>query len=270
MNVASDKLSASEANRLFYAEQAATYEATEDCLRSRRQQDRLLLSIGEAMAQLPENPRVLDACGGTGNVGVALHRYGITPVVVDVSPEMLAIWREKAAAIGVSPEIHLAPIDEFLHDDQRRWHLITFSSALHHLEDYTSVVQAAAERLEPGGLILTIFDPVRAAAASQRMVRIDFVAWLIMTNPRQFARLVASALGRIVRPGEAGAHIGRMAERYAYEGIDDDALVHAARELGLEVVVHQRYCDARLAAFRFARERLDWPSNFRLLLRRPA
>lgn len=269
LSVAPNELTASEANRLFYASEAATYEATEDCLCSGRQQSRLRTALREAIDRLDESPSVLDACGGTGNVGMALRRHGITPVVVDVSPEMLQIWENKARGLGLSPEIHLAPIDEFLLTDARRWNLITFSSALHHLEDYTAVLKAAADRLAPGGLILTIFDPVRATPSSRRLRRIDWIVWLILTNPPQFVRLMTAVIRRKVRPSQAGVHIGRMAERYAYEGIDDADLVRAVQAHGLEVLVHERYYDARLAVVRFALERLHSPLNFRLLLRRP-
>ena len=264
----SDGLTAVDANRLFYAETAITYEETEDCLRSARQQARLELAIREAIDRLGKAPRVLDACGGTGNVGMALQKYKITPVVVDVSPEMLSIWEAKAEALGLLAEVHLVPIDKFFKADARCWDLVTFSSALHHLEDYESVLLAAADKLKPGGLLLTIFDPVQATTGARLVRRIDFVAWLLLTNPPQFMSLLLAKIRRATRPDQGSAHIGRMAERYAYEGINDEQLVATARRHGLEVVVHQRYCDARLAPLRVLLKRLNRPSNFRLLLRR--
>ncbi len=41
-----------------------------------------------------------------------------------------------------------------------------------------------------------------------------------------------------------------MAERHAYSGIDDLALADTLRARGLEVLVHERYVDARTAAMR--------------------
>lgn len=190
---------------------------------------------------------MLDACGGSGNVGDALHRHGITPVVIDVSPDMTAIWRGKAERLGLSPEIHNMPIEEFLDSDARCWDLITFSSALHHLEDFTQVLNAAAARLEPGGLLLTMFDPTPATRSIRLLRKLDFVAWLGLRRPLRFARLLGGAAQRTMRRSDRGDHVGRIAERHAYTGIDDYELIRAARRNGLEVLTHERWCDARLA-----------------------
>jgi len=270
-----EPLSTAEANRRFYREGAAAYEANEDCLCSERQQARLRSALDDALGLLAPDPLVLDACGGTGNVGTMLQRDGITPVVVDVSPEMTAIWDAKARRDGVVAEIHHAPIEDFFGADDRAWDMITFSSALHHLEDYTQVVLTAGGRLRPGGLLLTIFDPTSASRGMRVVRKLDWVGWLVLKNPRGFAdTLVAaarrSAARRSAAPADGAEHVGRLAERYAYTGIDDHALVRTLRGAGLEVLAHERYADARLAPMRFVLRRLERPSSFRLLLRRPA
>lgn len=262
------ELTASEANRIFYADEAAAYDLTEDCLCSPRQQRRLHAALGIALRHIDGRPQVLDACGGTGNVGVALHSYGIVPVVVDVSPDMTALWRQKAARFGSVPEIHIATVESFLASDPRRWDLITFASALHHLEDYTSVLLSAAEHLAPGGLIFTIFDPTVADTRMRLLRRADFALWLAWRRPLRFGQLLAGRLTQATRSPASGEHVGRMAERHAYAGIDDRQLVSAAAAHGMEVLVHDTYCDARLAPVRFALRRLQSPSSFHLVLRR--
>lgn len=261
-------ITAAEANRIFYRDEALDYDRTEDCLRDVRQQERLVIALAKAVTLLDRDPCVLDVCGGTGNVGGALHRHGITPVVVDVSPDMTAIWREKAERLGLSPEIHDMPIEEFLRSDARRWDLITFASALHHLEDYTGVLLTAATRLAPGGLLLTMFDPTPATRGLGVVRKLDFVAWLALTRPLRFMQLLGGVSQRAIRRSERGDHIGRIAERHAYGGIDDCELAHAARAHGLAVLAHERSCDARLAVMRFTLRRLGWPSSFHLLLQR--
>lgn len=264
------KSTPAEANRIFYREEAGAYEATEDCLRSAYYQRRLRQVLAEALTRLAPNPLVLDACGGTGNIGAALHPHGVTPVVVDVSPEMTNIWRAKAARLGFVPEIHDAPIEEFLREDGRAWNLITFSSALHHLEDYTAVLLAAADNLAPAGLVLTIFDPTPAPRGIRVLRRLDFVIWLARARPLRFVELLVGALRRVLGPSDRDEHVGRMAERHAYTGIDDHELVRAVEGRGLEVVVHERYYDARLGAVRFLLRRIRQPSSFALVVRRPA
>jgi ubiquinone/menaquinone biosynthesis C-methylase UbiE len=262
-------VTAAEANRIFYRDEALDYDRTEACLRDRRQQDRLLDALTRVVPGLDGSPRVLDVGGGSGNVGAALHRHGVTPVVVDVSREMTTIWRRKAARLGLAPEIHDMPIEEFLAADTRRWDLITFSSTLHHLDDYTAVLNAAAARLAPGGFVLTIFDPTQATAAMRLIRKLDFVAWLALRRPDRFIRLLGGVVRRAIGPRQVGEHVGRMAERHAYTGIDDYELVAAAGRSGLQVIIHERSCDARLAVVRFALRRLDWPSSFHLVLQRP-
>lgn len=260
-------LTSAEANRLFYAEEAMTYEQSEDCLRSERQQKPFREALAEAVAILPPEPLVLDACGGTGNVGEALHAHGIQPVVVDVSAEMLELWRAKVERRGGDAEIHLATIEDFFASDHRRWDLITFSSALHHLEDYMGVFATAASHLAPGGCLFTSFDPTPATRGGHLLRRIDFVVWLGLNDRRRFTRLVKAKVGRGVRRQVDREHIGRMAERHAYVGVDDGALVAAARGMGMDVLVHHRYGDARLAVIRWLLDKLHQPSNFRLLVR---
>ena len=39
-----------------------------------------------------------------GNASLVLHELGVTPVTVDISPEMLNIYRRKAKACGYEAE----------------------------------------------------------------------------------------------------------------------------------------------------------------------
>lgn len=138
---------------------------------------------------------------GTGNVAsrAACPRYN-RPVVVDLSAEMTASGRAKAARLGLVAEIHDALIK----------------------------------------------DPYAPVA------------------------LLLGAVRRVVRPAGDGTHTGRLAERYAYMGIDDHELVRAMQGLGLEVLVHERHHDARTVVVRLLLRRLHQPSSFSLLLRRTA
>lgn len=271
-------LTAAEANARFYAEHAQLYDRTEPCLVDPQQRQRLERAIAHALSLVPGSPQVLDACGGSGNAGIVLARHGVVPVVVDVSAEMTALWADKARRAGVSPEIHVATVESFLTDDPREWDLVTFCSALHHLEDPATVLAAAAGRLAPGGLILTMFDPT----SGQRLLRYarkgDWLLELARTEPRHFLHLTRGVARRRARSvargqapgGDAEANVGRIAERHAYSGIDDLALADGLRALGLEVLVHERYVDARTGAVRGLLRATGRPSHFHLLVRRPA
>jgi len=58
--------------------------------------------------------------------------------------------------VGTRRRQRVAEIQGFLQDDDRRWNLVVFSSALHHLEDYRAVLALAVRRLAPGGVLATI------------------------------------------------------------------------------------------------------------------
>lgn len=75
---------------------------------------------------------VLDACGGSGNVSLVLLERGIEPVLVDVSPHLLAIYERKAVERGHRPAFHESTIESFLETDSRTWDIIFFVAALHH------------------------------------------------------------------------------------------------------------------------------------------
>ena len=262
-------LTAAEANEMFYAEYAEEYDRTECCVADARQAQRLDDAIDEAVPLLPREPVLLDACGGAGNAGTSLSRHGLVPVVVDVSPEMTAIWEQKARRAGVLPEIHVQTVESFLEADSRTWDLITFCSALHHLEEPLLVLAAAAAHLAPGGMILTMFDPTPGGSVLRLARKGDWLMKLLMTDPRGFARMARGAASRRVRGEDFERSIGRMAERHAYAGIDDRSLVEQLRGLGLEILVHERYCDARIGLVRGALRAARRPSHFRVLARRP-
>jgi ubiquinone/menaquinone biosynthesis C-methylase UbiE len=263
-------LSAAEANVRFYAEYAELYDSTECCVVDRRQRRRLDDAIDDAFVLLPPDPVILDACGGSGNAGASLGRHRLVPVVVDVSLEMTAIWEEKARRAGVEPEIHVQTVESFLESDARRWDLITFSSALHHLEDPGLVLAAAAGRLAPGGMILTMFDPTPGDSVMRTVRKGDWLMELVRTDPRAFVRLARGVASRRARGEDPAESVGRMAERHAYGGIDDRVLIEQLRGQGLEILAHERYCDARIGLVRGALRAARRPSHFRMVARRPA
>ena len=142
---------AADANRAFYAAIAEQYDASEDCVVDPRLKGRLLETLRFALGHLPHGsvPRALDACGGSGNASLMLLELGITPLTVDISPEMLAIYETKARALGFEPQTEIDEIDSFLRRTAHVWDLIVFSSALHHLEDYRDVLSTAMARVRP-------------------------------------------------------------------------------------------------------------------------
>jgi ubiquinone/menaquinone biosynthesis C-methylase UbiE len=252
------ELDAAEANRRFYARVAETYDATEECVVDPRRQAYLHALLDRALAELGPEPRALDACGGSGNVTLALAERGVGTLAVDVSPEMLALLARKAAARGLPAETRVAEIEPFLREPGPSFDVIVFSSALHHLEDPGAVLALAAARLEPGGVLLTVFDPTQTGRAGRVLRRVDYGLHVARHTP-----------GRLLQRARGRDQLGAAAERHALAGLDDAALRARLEAAGLEVLVHDRRADARFALVRAAQRLLREPSGFALLARRP-
>ncbi len=263
-----DQLSAAEANRRFYEAKAAEYEATEYCTFGEQPQHQLRNLLARAMAAANSPRRVLDAGGGSGNASIQLAALGVEPVLVDVSTAMARRWIEKARRLGIEPRVEIASLEDFFAADGREWDLIVFSSVLHHIEDPTSLMLSAAGRLAPGGTIATIFDPLSSTPMRGLIRRLDYLLWILRNSPASLPPIVARRVG-IGKEKGAGDSLGTMAERHAMTGLDDDALVGALADRGLEVVMHERSYHARLGAMRALARILRTPTNFSLVVRRP-
>jgi ubiquinone/menaquinone biosynthesis C-methylase UbiE len=262
---AEETLSAAEANRRYYAERAAEYDDTEECVTLERHRNRLRRVLSTAVAAAPSGDRVLDACGGSGYASLELGAMGLDVVTVDVSPDMLAIYERKASAAGLTATVEIGEIASFLSVSRDRWDLVVFSSALHHLDDYRAVLDAVRERLAPGGVIATVFDPIAGGKLVQVIRYADYLLWLAVTQPRAF-------LGRLGhRAAQAGASsdsVGRIAERHALTGIDDIALAGHFEAGGMEIILHERSYEARFAAMRGLLRLLARPTAFAFVVRR--
>jgi SAM-dependent methyltransferase len=217
---------------------------------------------------LPREPLVLDACGGSGNASLLLHDLGTRPVTVDVSREMLAIYEEKARRRDFEPETHVAAIESFLASDHRAWDLIVFSSALHHLDDYELVLELAAKRLRPGGVLTTIFDPTQGDPLLRALRRFDYALHLMRRTPAQVPRVLKRNL-TAPRASHRSTSLGELAERHAWVGIDDWAVRRRLEAAGVRVILHQRLHEGRFRLTRLVSRILARPTSFSFIVQRP-
>jgi 2-polyprenyl-3-methyl-5-hydroxy-6-metoxy-1,4-benzoquinol methylase len=279
-----DYATVAEANRRFYGGIADLYDSTETCVTSpgaqaelERDLDRVLALLAKPAAEVA----ALDACGGSGNVSLKLLRRGVRVTVADISPELLAILRRKADAAGLAPEeIHCGELGVFLRETDRDFDLITFSSALHHLQDIEGVLRLALARLRPGGLLFTLHDPTakaRQKALTRAVLRAEYYAFKVFCQPGDLPAAIGRKLRRargtkpVPSPGQiAEEQLGVLAEYHVARGIDDVALVERLQTAGFEVVEHERFASARFPPVRWLVARLGDATSFKLLLRRPA
>jgi len=273
-----------EANRQFYAQISPLYDASETCVTDRRIQKQLEADLDRIIGILGRQDtaiRALDACGGSGNISLKLLNRKVAVTLVDISPELLEIFRHKCATMTVSPQVVCAEIGAFLSDTSQTFDMIVFSSALHHIENIERVLTLAFHRLEPRGLLYTVFDPTsrcQLRPTTRALQRIEYLIFKLFFQTRDLPAAASRRLSRLFsgvsarRKSDAAlshATAGMLAEFHVEKGIDDLALEAKLRAVGFEVVWHERYADSRFDLTRRMIKRAGDSTSFKLLLRKP-
>lgn len=146
-------LNAADANRIFYAELAESYDSSTHCYDDPLGRDLLDEILEKALNIVGQSPKVLDACGGTGNVSELLARRGITTTITDISPEMLAVWRHRAADLGIATNCVESEIAAYLRENDSHWDLIAFSPRFITLTTTCSSLISHAADCHPAGCL---------------------------------------------------------------------------------------------------------------------
>jgi SAM-dependent methyltransferase len=224
--------------------------------------DHLRLAIGELKAAHPDGPiRALDALGGSGKTALFLQQHGVEVVLNDVSPDMTRIYEEIAGELGLSAKVVLGDIEGYLErPDVDRFHLVTASSALHHVLDYRALLRTLYEHLEPGGFVHTAWDPLPRSSTARALGKAEYYVSLLR-RPRALLR---GARQRVDR-----ARGGGVVDHEFHKSIDDDALVRDVQAMGFVVREHHRNASGSLAVTRPLWRRLRAYNTFALLLQKP-
>src|SRR5688572_26357564 len=89
-----------EANRQYYTQTASLYDESETCVKDRHFQKRLEADLDQIITitgRQPPSIRALDACGGSGNISLKLLNRGVDVTLVDISSDLLEIFRNKCS-----------------------------------------------------------------------------------------------------------------------------------------------------------------------------
>jgi len=266
------------ANVDFYRQIADKYDSYEPYLFDKILQQSLeadLDKIGSYFASLGRAPSCLECGGGTGNLTLKMCARGWDVTVVDISEHMLDLLKEKALTKGCLPTLVRSPIERFLEATNQSFDLVAFSSVLHHLYSYPSVVEQAASHVRLGGLFYSNWDPtiprnrfwtrafdsVDIAAAKFKCDLRDVLPgiWrrtrkLFLRHDSQFSRPVVWA--------------GDLAEYHAKTGVDDAQILRLLQLSGFSIVEHQRFPTGRTTVVRFMNERLRLLESFKIIARR--
>ncbi len=175
-----------------------------------------------AAAPSPRAPRLLDACAGTGLVGLAAAELGARVTLADASPLMLARARGRAAArrlavddvvvdlaalsppaaTGVSASQPGASPGEAAPLAPASFDAVTLAFGLRYLPDPVATLRALAAMLRPGGVVVALEAVVPTASSA--------------TTPTPGAGATttrAASLGMRIASAAAGLYFFRVAPR---------------------------------------------------------
>ena len=97
-----------------------------------------------------EGKSALDVGCGAGLLAEPLARLGATVTGIDATPEVIAVAREHAAAMGLAIDYRVGDVQAL--DGQ--FDLVTCLEVIEHVADPAAFVRALAARLAPGGLLI--------------------------------------------------------------------------------------------------------------------
>ena len=267
-----------EANVAFYLQIAEKYDSYETYLFDPDLQQTLeddLDMIGSHFSSLGRTPSCLECGGGTGNLTLKMCARGWAVTVVDVSEKMLGLLQEKACAQGHSPNLIQGPIERFLEKATEPYDLVAFSSVLHHLYSYLSIVERASKQLSLGGIFYSNYDPLAPKspfwagafdALDTTIAKVLFDPADVLPGIRRRLRKLFSGsdpeFGRVV------ASAGDVAEFHVRTGLDDMQIQRVLEANGFSIVKHQRFATGRTAVARFLNDRLRLLESFKIIAQR--
>lgn len=164
---------------------------------------------------------VLEVGVGTGRIALPSVAAGVRMVGLDLSPDMLAICREKARAAALELGLVQADMRRFTLREPASLVTIPFRAFLHNLttEDQLATLRACFDALEPGGrLVLNVFNP-----------DITRIVERLRTGPNEWEDQPAGGLARheyephaqvvestMLLPGAEGQRRAHIRLRYVY------------------------------------------------------
>ena len=268
-----------EANVAFYLQVAEKYDTYETYLFDPDLQQSLeddLDTIGSYFGLLGSAPSCLECGGGTGNLTMKMCARGWAVTVVDVSDKMLDLLREKGQALGHTPTLVHSPIEQFLDGATLQpYDLVAFSSVLHHLYSYSSVVERAIKRLRPGGIFYSNYDPVapRSPLWSRGFNSFDIALAKMLFDPTDVLPGIGRRLRKLFSRNDsmfcrAVVSAGDLAEFHVGTGVDDKQILTLLQTSGFSIVKHKRFATGRTTVVRFLNERLRLLESFKIIARR--
>lgn len=220
---------------------------------------RILLRTIEELdaAGLPR--RLLELGAGHGALAPYALAAGWEATVVDMSPASLEHLRSR---YGANDRLRTIDPEAGLDATGDGYALALCVSVLHHVPDYVSLVDLLADRVAPGGAVLTMEDPLwypRVGRVKRSLDRGAYLAWRIARgNVAEGLAAMRRRLRGEYPPDEPGTIVYHHVVR---QGVDEEAVARRLQQRFAEVEV-MRYWSHHLAASRVAAERAGLANTF--------
>ena len=163
-----------DANVQVHKREAAIYDAVHPEIFGYWEQRRINRDLDCIASLVPEDAgsAVLDVGCGTGNLTLKYLARGYKVTACDLSPDMMAVLRARMPrSLASRAELIVDSAERVLSSGSgRRWDVISFSSVLHHLADYRSVLCQALKSLQRRGhhLCLSRATPARSGDEARK------------------------------------------------------------------------------------------------------
>jgi len=250
-----------EENVRVHRFEALIYERIHPEIFNPRVQQELQKDLSLVHKLLPSpNPLALDIGCGTGNISIKLLKLGFRVTAVDISREMLDVFREKIKNLPeASHNLSLIclDIDGFLAKEElSSYDCIVIHSVLHHLPHYSDTIRRVSKLLSNGGLIYISHEPLQKKDIGTHIYRflekIDSIPlrlWMLFhgITPRDHS----------------------FSDYHVQTGVDDKHLANLLSDCGFEIIVCRKYTPWKTKFIdTLARLMHIRPSCFKLLSRK--
>lgn len=112
-----------------------------------------------------EGRTALDVGCGAGLLAEPLARLGAKVTAIDAAPELIAVARDHASAMGLDIDYRAAAVEEI----EGRFDLVTSMEVIEHVADPAAFLKALAKRLSPDGLLI-LSTPNRTSLSRLMMI----------------------------------------------------------------------------------------------------
>jgi 2-polyprenyl-6-hydroxyphenyl methylase/3-demethylubiquinone-9 3-methyltransferase len=128
----------------------------------------------------------LDVGCGAGLLAEPLARLGASVTGLDASPEVIAVARQHAAAMGLAIDYRVGDVQAL----EGQFDLVTAMEVIEHVADPETFLKALAKRLAPGGL-LVMSTPNATGWSKLMMITVGEGLGKIPRGTHEFAKFIS-------------------------------------------------------------------------------